>query len=399
GATFSLIHLNPHSCTLCTKTFISSAHLTLHLASHGKERRFRCNTCGKFFHQSAHLIAHKTIHSGDRPFKCPECGKTFGRASHLKTHRRLHTGEKPFKCSYCDKSFTQKAGLLAHIRLHTGEKPYVCEKCGAGFRSLSLLLSHKAQEPDRTQSSTGDLKCGVCCRTFVRSSYIRLHIRLKKGQRPYHCKVCNKTFVKLDTFVNHCEKHLKQKREKNALKYKVVKPPMFVPLSRSTSPETSPAQSLSAEVNTLSSSPSTQTQGRPPAPAAPAPPLGPGAPSPPPRSRSASPAAWCTPPWSSPPQRTPAAPQTASNTKLLVPLFAPQFLSDLPQLYVPSRALRSADQLLLVVPKSKRRLKRRFQSLPPNCGTSCLYRSDRPTYFLFLNLLNTFLSSLAFNSI
>uniref|UniRef100_A0A3B4UXZ0 C2H2-type domain-containing protein n=1 Tax=Seriola dumerili TaxID=41447 RepID=A0A3B4UXZ0_SERDU len=129
------IRLDPHSCSLCNKTFISSAHLTLHLTSHNKERKFRCSTCGKYFHQSAHLMAHKIIHSGDRPFKCPECGKTFGRASHLKTHRRLHTGEKPFKCTYCDKSFTQKAGLLAHVRLHTGEQPYKCEQCGEGFQS------------------------------------------------------------------------------------------------------------------------------------------------------------------------------------------------------------------------------------------------------------------------
>ncbi|KAF7651501.1 hypothetical protein LDENG_00110110 [Lucifuga dentata] len=197
------IRLDPHSCPLCTKTFISSAHLALHLSSHSKERKFKCNICGKYFHQSSHLMAHKMIHSGDRPFKCPECGKTFGRASHLKTHRRLHTGEKPFKCTYCEKAFTQKAGLLAHVRLHTGERLYKCDCCSEAFRSLSHLLSHKAQESSgraklvsesalnqqqKTQTSLEDLKCGVCCRTFVRSSYIRLYIRLNKGQRPYHCK-------------------------------------------------------------------------------------------------------------------------------------------------------------------------------------------------------------------
>ncbi|CAJ1079214.1 zinc finger protein 678 [Xyrichtys novacula] len=274
------IRLDPHSCSLCSKTFISSAHLTLHLTTHNKERKFRCSTCGKYFHQSSHLMAHKLIHSGDRPFKCPECGKTFGRASHLKTHRRLHTGEKPFKCTYCEKSFTQKAGLLAHVRLHTGERPFKCEQCGEGFRSLPALLSHKAQElpghakpspasasapapapgpapapvvsqPQKTQTSSEDLKCGVCCRTFVRSSYIRLHIRLNKGQRPYHCKVCNKTFVKLDTFVNHCDKHLRQKRDKiKEVKDRVVKPPLFVPLSRP--PESLLSQPLSSEVNTRS---------------------------------------------------------------------------------------------------------------------------------------------------
>lgn len=254
------VRLDPHSCSLCSKTFISSAHLALHLTSH-KERRFRCSTCGKYFQQSAHLMAHKMIHSGDRPFKCPDCGKAFGRASHLKTHRRLHTGEKPFKCTYCDKSFTQKAGLLAHVRQHTHERLYKCEQCGEGFRTSALLVSHKAAksskpglaaaagEAQKVQSCSQDLKCGVCCRTFVRSSYIRLHIHLDKGQRPYHCKVCNKTFVKLDTFVNHCDKHLRQKSRKNSEegKEEVVKPPSFVP-----TPENAAALPVSSEVNTRS---------------------------------------------------------------------------------------------------------------------------------------------------
>lgn len=254
------VRLDPHSCSLCTKTFISSAHLALHLTSH-KERRFRCSTCGKYFQQSAHLMAHKMIHSGDRPFKCPDCGKAFGRASHLKTHRRLHTGEKPFKCTYCDKSFTQKAGLLAHVRQHTHERLYKCDQCGEGFRTSALLVSHKAAKSAKpgsaaaageAQSCSEDLKCGVCCRTFVRSSYIRLHIHLDKGQRPYHCKVCNKTFVKLDTFVNHCDKHLRLKSQKTPEdKEEVVKPPSFVPVP-TPSPENTSALPVSSEVNTRS---------------------------------------------------------------------------------------------------------------------------------------------------
>ncbi|CAL8265841.1 unnamed protein product [Lota lota] len=265
---------DPHSCPDCDKTFISLTHLTVHLASHSKGRKFKCGTCGKSFHQSAHLVAHKVIHSGDRPFKCPVCGKSFGRASHLKTHQRLHTGEKPYACSYCSKAFSQKAGLMAHVRLHTGERPYKCDRCGDAFRSLSNLLCHKAQESpepavalaasasaaQRRRTPLDDppegLNCGVCCRTFVRSSYIRLYVRLKKGQRPYHCKVCNKTFVKMDTFVSHCDKHLRHKKVEGGneeVKEKVVKPPLFVPLSRPPSPPPpSSSVAVSSEVNTRS---------------------------------------------------------------------------------------------------------------------------------------------------
>jgi len=265
-------HPDPHSCPDCDKTFISLTHLTVHLASHSKERKFKCGTCGKSFHQAAHLVAHKVTHSGERPFKCPVCGKSFSRASHLKTHQRLHTGEKPYTCSYCNKAFAQKAGLMAHVRLHTGERPYKCDRCGDAFRSLSNLLCHKAQEsPDPAMSVAAsptttvkphpplddlpkELNCGVCCRTFVRSSYIRLYMRLKKGQRPYHCKVCNKTFVKMDTFVNHCDKHLRLKKVKHGneqVKEKVVKDPLFVPLSQPPSPPPS-SMTTSTEVNTRS---------------------------------------------------------------------------------------------------------------------------------------------------
>nr|XP_057938915.1 zinc finger protein 677-like [Doryrhamphus excisus] len=254
------ISLDPHSCSVCNKTFISSAHLTLHLASHNKERRFRCNTCGKYFHQPSHLVAHEAIHSGNRPFKCPDCGRAFGRASHLKTHRRLHTGEKPYKCSCCDKAFAQKSGLLSHVRLHTGERLYRCEECGASFGSLPLLLSHKAEEAarqgktphaPRPDGAANDIKCGVCCRTFIRSSYIRLQVHLEKGLRPYHCKVCNKTFIKMDTFIAHCDKHLKQKGEKSD-EESVVKPPMFIPLSKPAPPPEAAEPLFSADVTTRS---------------------------------------------------------------------------------------------------------------------------------------------------
>lgn len=197
-ATQRRVLLEPRACNVCQKTFISSAHLKLHLASHCKERKFRCTICDKLFGQNSHLLAHKLVHTGERPYKCPECGKCFTRASHLKTHRRIHSGEKPFQCTFCGKAFTQKGGLVSHALRHTSQK------------QRAVSNSQKVQ----SESGPDDLKCGVCCRTFVRSSYRRLRMRLRKGYRPYHCRVCNKTFAKLESFGNHCDRHLRLKREK-----------------------------------------------------------------------------------------------------------------------------------------------------------------------------------------
>lgn len=60
----------------------------------------------------------------------------------------------------------------------------------------------------------------------------------------------------MDTFVSHCDKHLRHKSAKRGSEYvkeKVVKPPMFVPLSRSPSPPLpSSSMVISSEVNTRS---------------------------------------------------------------------------------------------------------------------------------------------------
>ncbi|MEQ2212904.1 hypothetical protein XENOCAPTIV_006658 [Xenoophorus captivus] len=210
-----------------------------------------CSDCGCSFSPS-HLDSHsdsasakqKQTDNTDTPFKCPSCeaGGSSSPFNGRRGHRRIRLD--PHSCSVCNKTFISSAHLSLHLTSHNKERKFRCNTCGKFFHQASHLMAHK-----RAQSNMVDLKCGVCCRTFVRSSYIRLHIRLKKGQRPYHCKVCNKTFVKLETFVNHCDKHLRQKQEKNGVKYEVVKPPLFVPLSRPPSPESVPAQELSLEMN------------------------------------------------------------------------------------------------------------------------------------------------------
>ena len=67
---------------------------------------------------------------------------------------------------------------------------------------------------------------------------------------------------------------------------------------------------------------------------------------------------------------------------------APLYISELLHPYRPTRSLRSADKLLLSVPKTKCKLKGivilRQQLL--NCGTMYLYTLDRHFHCLFLSL-------------
>lgn len=81
---------------------------------------------------------------------------------------------------------------------------------------------------------------------------------------------------------------------------------------------------------------------------------------------------------------------------------APQYLSDLIQPYAPTRSLRSADLSLLVVPKTKRKLRgdRAFSVAGPKLWNDLpLHIRQADSLPVFKSLLKTYLFSWAFNSV
>uniref|UniRef100_A0A3Q2W5P8 C2H2-type domain-containing protein n=1 Tax=Haplochromis burtoni TaxID=8153 RepID=A0A3Q2W5P8_HAPBU len=76
---------------------------------------------------------------------CLVCGALrFKLPGTLRQHEKIHTNrERSYLCDICCKMFLTSAQLEIHMRIHTNEKPYHCSECGKGFSTKGPLTVHK----------------------------------------------------------------------------------------------------------------------------------------------------------------------------------------------------------------------------------------------------------------
>jgi hypothetical protein len=95
-------------------------------------------------------------------YDCRSCGRQFNSQDvfmrHMASHSadkpytevhtgdepytEVHTGDKPYTCGICAKSFRRSTCLTRHQRQHTGEKPYKCQFCSKQFSDGGNLIKH-----------------------------------------------------------------------------------------------------------------------------------------------------------------------------------------------------------------------------------------------------------------
>ncbi|KAJ3586376.1 hypothetical protein NHX12_012774 [Muraenolepis orangiensis] len=204
------------SCRSCEMVFKSTAKLYLHRKeTHTREKAMRrenipvlpskrrkhetyiCQACGQVFLHHLSFRAHSKKHSvttvqkqgrtGEsdaRDSKFPvgpkKCGRKMERLDKETRKRRKAEEEGEFPCPSCAKVFSLQSELTNHVELH--------------------------------QSSAHWTQCRVCLQEMDTSKGSG-----SKKHRLYHCVPCRRTFPALDTFLEHCQDHLRVRVEEDGV--------------------------------------------------------------------------------------------------------------------------------------------------------------------------------------
>ncbi|XP_042368212.1 endothelial zinc finger protein induced by tumor necrosis factor alpha-like [Plectropomus leopardus] len=190
-------------CHICGESFLTVLSLNEHVAAHSGEKPYECDVCHDAFALKVTLEDHQKCHKTGKMHKCYTCPKVFALKEQLKAHRRTHTNKKTHLCGVCGKSLSDYRSLSRHKMTHSGERPHSCEVCGRRFKLPGTLRQHEKIHTDRERSYL----CDVCCKMFLTSKQLQIHMRRHTNEKPYHCGECGRGFTTKGPLTIHMRIH------------------------------------------------------------------------------------------------------------------------------------------------------------------------------------------------
>ncbi|XP_067379221.1 zinc finger protein 724-like isoform X2 [Channa argus] len=190
-------------CHICGESFHSILSLNEHVAAHSGERPYQCDVCHDMFALKLSLENHRKRHGASKLHKCYSCPEVFELKEQLKAHHRTHNNKKMHLCGVCGKSLSDYRSLSRHKFIHTGERPHSCQLCGKRFKLIGTLRQHEKTHMNRERSYL----CDVCCKMFLTSKQLQIHMRRHTNEKPYCCGECGRGFTTKGPLTIHMRVH------------------------------------------------------------------------------------------------------------------------------------------------------------------------------------------------
>ena len=162
-----------------------------------------CQICGEKFALSEALDRHVESQHKDTlcTYTCKPCCLSFHSHVDYSRHMSRHdSSSSNLKCSHCLKSFKSVKQLRLHyVAAHAC--CHFCEYCRAGFPDAMSLQLHEQLHTLDPEKLT--FRCDICSKAFYTQSQCSAHKRTHKDEKAHACELCGSAFFKRGDLTKH----------------------------------------------------------------------------------------------------------------------------------------------------------------------------------------------------